>query len=487
MKRRLMILFAILFCLQAGFAVSAEKRVIGQKRPDRKPPVVNVSASLTPSHGGLINNSKPVISADFMDDGIGVNPADSKLFVDGQDVSGASQITPNKATYSPSSPLADGAHKVKLDVLDKAGNAAQVEWSFTIHTQPPQIKITSHKPNQFVNKSPVMITGSINDAKARIVVNGISAFVEKNIFSAKVNLVEGNNTITAVASDSFGNTGSDTVMIVVDTKPPVVDITAPTASSLINTRLVTVAGITDKNAASVAISTHAGAQPVPAVLNAGSFTAKEVKLEEGANTITVRAVSQAGNVGTAFVRVIVDSISPKVAITMPKESMVTNKKIVTVSGTVDTASAMVQVNGTPVQIAKGIFTLSSLNLAEGRNTITATAVDRAGNQAQPSAVTVILDTTPPTPPSLNPLPPVTRTSPLMVSGTTEPGARVDVFVNSGRQGTIKADEKGTFSVKMNLTEGNNAVSAVAYDAPGNGSAPSAVLNIFLDTNPPKIL
>jgi hypothetical protein len=103
-------------------------------------------------------------------------------------------------------------------------------------------------------------------------------------------------------------------------------------------------------------------------------------------------------------------------------------------------------------------------------------------------VNIVLDTTPPAPPALNPLPPVTRTSPVTVSGSTEPGARVDVFVNSSPQGgVVKADEKGAFSIKISLTEGNNAISAVATDAPGNASAPSAVMNMFLDTKPPKIL
>ncbi len=488
MSRRLTIVFAILFCFQAGFAFSAQHKAGQKKAPvDKKPPVVNISTSLMPSNGGLINNSKPLISAEFMDEGIGVSTNDTKLYVDGQDVSGSAQTTPNKITYTPPIPLTDGGHKVKLDVVDKAGNASQVQWTFTIQTQAPQIKITSHKQNQFVNKSPVTVIGSINDSRARIVVNGISAFVEKNTFSARVNLVEGNNTITAVATDNFGNTGSDSVVIVVDTKPPVVDITLPTASSLINTRLVTVTGVTDKNAASVTVATRAGTAGVPAVLNAGSFTAKDVKLEEGTNIITVKAVSQAGNVGTASVKVIVDSIPPRVGITMPRDMTITNKKMITVSGTVDKPSAMVKVNDTPVQISRGVFTLSSLNLSEGKNTITATAIDRAGNQAKASTVNVILDTTPPGAPTLNPLPPVTRSSPVTVSGSTEPGAKVDVFVNSGQQGTGKADEKGAFSFKIGLTEGNNAVSAVAYDQPGNASAPSAVMNVFLDTKPPKIL
>ena len=481
MSRSLTIILALFFCLHAGPAVTA---VSAQK----KAPAISISsASLSPARGGLINNNKPVISAEYLDEGIGVSATDTRIFIDGQDVSASSQVSANKITYTPAAPLADGAHQVKLNVVDKAGNASEVQWSFTVHTQPPQVQITSHKPNQFVNKSPVVVAGSINDPRARILVNGINAVVEKNTFSAKVNLIEGSNTVTAVATDNFGNSGTDSVVLIVDTKPPVVEITAPAGNTLINTRLVTVTGITDKNAASVTITTRSGAGGVPAVVNNGTFTAKDVKLEEGSNTISVKTVSQAGNVGTAAVRVTVDSIPPKLAITAPRTLTVTNKKMIAVSGTVDKPSAMVRVNNTPVQVAKGMFSLSSLNLVEGNNTITATAVDRAGNQATPSAVTIVLDTTGPTPPTLNLLPPVTRTTPVMISGSSEPGARVDVFVNSASQVSVKADEKGAFSLKINLSEGNNAISALAYDGPGNASAPSAVLNVFLDTRPPRIL
>ena len=470
--------------------MSADKKASGHPKRaavDKRPPVVNVSSSLSPSNGGLVNNAKPMISAEYADEGIGISTTDTKLFVDEQDVSASAQITAGKIAYTPSNPLADGVHKIKLNVSDKAGNASAVQWSFTIHTQPPQVKITSHKPNQFVSKSPIAISGSINDPKARIVVNGINAFVSGGAFTAHVNLMEGNNVITAVATDTFGNTGSDTVTIIVDTKPPVVEITAPTPNSLINSRLVTVTGLADKNTASVMVSTRIGAESATAVLNAGSFTAKDVKLAEGMNVITVRAVSQAGNVGTASVKVTVDSIAPKLTITMPRDMTVTNKKMIAVSGTVDKPSAMVKVNNTPVTVTRGTLTLSSLNLTEGNNIITATAVDRAGNEAKPVAVTVVLDTMPPTPPTLNPLSPVTRVPQVTVTGSAEPGAKVEVFVNSAVLGAVKADEKGAFSYKINLAEGNNAVSATAYDAPGNASAGSTVVNVFLDTKPPKVL
>lgn len=488
MSHRLVIVLAVLFCLQSGPGIAAQAKAVKRKAAvDRTAPVVNVNASLNPANGGLINNAKPVIAAEYLDEGIGVSATESRIFIDGQDASATAQITPNKISYTPATALADGAHKIKLDIVDKAGNTSTVQWSFTVHTQAPQVKITSHRQNQFINRSPVLIAGTVNDPRARILVNGISAGVEKNTFNARVNVIEGNNTITVVATDAFGNTGTDTLVIVVDTKPPVVDITAPAANSLINARLVTVTGITDKNAATVSVSTRAGGEAIPAVLNAGSFIAKDVKLEEGMNAITVNSVSLAGNVGTASVKLTVDSVPPKLLISAPKAGTVTNKRTITVTGTVDKSTAAVKVNGTPVQVSKGMFTLSSLTLAEGTNTITATATDRAGNQARETVVTVMVDTTPPTPPTLNPLPPVTRTSPVTVSGSTEPGAHVELYLNSGTQASVKADEKGAFSFKVNLSEGNNALSAVASDAPGNASLPSVVMNVFLDTKPPKIL
>jgi hypothetical protein len=447
---------------------------------------VTSGSSLNPSDGGLINNAKPTISAEYVDEGIGISLTDTKLFVDGQDVSATAQIQPNKITYTPAVPLADGLHKISLSLVDKAGNIAQAAWSFTIHTLPPVVKITSHKANQFVNQSPVIITGTVNDPKVRIVVNGINALIEKDVFSAKVNLNEGSNIITAVATDAFGNTGSDAVTIVIDTKPPFVEITSPTVSSLLNTRIVTVTGIVDKNAATVTVGSLAG-ENYPAEITAGQFTAKDVKLGEGVNTITVKAMSLAGNVGKASVRVTVDSIAPKVMITGPKDMAVTNKKMITVTGTVDKASAMVKVNNTLVQISKGVFTLSSLSLQEGANVITATAVDRAGNQATPAVVNVVLDTTPPVAPTLNPLPPVTRLLSSTVTGTAEAGAQVEIYVNSASQGKAKADEQGLFSHTINLTEGNNAITVTATDAPGNTSAPSAVTNVFVDTKPPRLL
>ena len=148
---------------------------------------------------------------------------------------------------------------------------------------------------------------------------------------------------------------------------------------------------------------------------------------------------------------------------------------------------MVEVNSTPVQVVKGTFTLSGVSLAEGENAITATAVDPAGNRAKAAMIIVVVKTVRPAPPSFDELPPTTRLAAVIVHGTAEPGTQVEIFMNNRSTGSVRADDSGLFSLKTTLIEGKNVFTAVATDAVGNASAPSAVLNIILDTKPPRIL
>lgn len=453
----------------------------------KKTPAPRIHTSLNPPDGSLINNAKPTIAAEYLDEGIGINPAGTRIYLNGVDVSNQAQATPNKVAYTPSQPLNDGLHKVRVEIDDKAGNPATVTWSFTLHTKPPTVKITSHGQNQYVNQSPVMVTGTVDDVRARVLVNGIAASVEKGLFSARVNIIEGSNTITVVATDPFANNGSDSVIVVLDSKPPTIEITSPHSNSSVNSRTVAVAGIADSKAASVTVSVSTGANSTPADLAPGTFTARTVTLAEGVNTITAKAVSRAGNVSASSVRVTVDTVAPRIQLTSPRDQTLTNKKMITVTGTVDDPLALVKVNNTPVQVSKGTFALSGVNLVEGSNTITATAADRAGNQAQAANLIVVLKTIPPAPPKLSDLPFVTRDAAVLVAGTAEPGTQVELFVNSATRGTVKADEKGNFTFKVTLAEGNNAFSAMTSDAVGNVSASSAVVNVFLDTTPPRIL
>lgn len=78
----------------------------------------------------------------------------------------------------------------------------------------------------------------------------------------------------------------------------------------------------------------------------------------------------------------------------------------------------------------------------------------------------------------------TQTEDLTITGTAEAGARVELFEGEESLGTTTADETGNFSFDLDLDEGVHRFTAVATDAAGNVSAPSAVFAMFVDLTPP---
>jgi hypothetical protein len=482
------VLIVVLLLLLSSVAWSAQKH---KRRPtpaqaDKKAVSAQESNSLHPPNGSRINDPRPTISAEYEDEGAGINTLSTKLSVDGEDVSSSAQSESGKITYRPPLPLPDGAHKVKLEIFDEAGNTSTAAWTFTLRTQPPEIKILSHKLVQYVNQSPLHVTGTLDDPRGRVAVNGIAAKVEGGTFKATVDIVEGKNTIVAEATDSFGNTGHDYVAVILDSKQPEIVITSHPLSSLVETRVVTVGGTVGEKA-SVILIVNAGDKPIPVETDNGAFIAKGVKLNEGPNVITAKAISSSGNVGTATINITVDTTPPIIAITSPRNMAMTNKRTISVSGTVDDPAAVVHVNNTPVQVSKGSFTLSSVSLAEGENAITATAVDPAGNRAKSAIIIVVVKTSPPAPPGFTELPSATRNAAVTVHGTAEPGSQVEIFRNNRSSGSVRADENGLFSLKTTLAEGKNVFTAVSTDTVGNASAPSETSSVFLDTKPPRIL
>ncbi len=96
-----------------------------------------------------------------------------------------------------------------------------------------------------------------------------------------------------------------------------------------------------------------------------------------------------------------------------------------------------------------------------------------------------IDADAPNPPTLDQVTSPTATSPVIISGVSEPEAQINVFVNGVQAATTITDAMGIFSTLVILEEGNNEVTATAFDQFDNGpSLPSSPLTIKLDTTPP---
>jgi len=124
---------------------------------------------------------------------------------------------------------------------------------------------------------------------------------------------------------------------------------------------------------------------------------------------------------------------------------------------------------------------SLTGLADGSHTFAVRAIDAAGNvDPSPAAYTWTVDTTAPAAPGIGAVTPTT------VSGTAEPGATVEVFVNGLSVGTTTADADGHWSIAASLADGAYSLTAQATDAVGNTGTASASGAWTVDTTAPTI-
>lgn len=103
-----------------------------------------------------------------------------------------------------------------------------------------------------------------------------------------------------------------------------------------------------------------------------------------------------------------------------------------------------------------------------------------------SLSSLVADTTPPTVPTLTVSTGTSNARPVF-SGTTEAGAKVEVFDGTVSLGTATAGSSGAWTlVSATLADGAHTITAKATDAAGNTSAASGAKSVTVDTTPPVV-
>ncbi|MFE1602191.1 Ig-like domain-containing protein [Methylobacterium sp. ID0610] len=234
-------------------------------------------------------------------------------------------------------------------------------------------------------------------------------------------------------------------------------------------------------------------------------------LTEGTYTFTARAMDAAGNTGTASsqLEVTIDTslAAPTLALDLASDTGIAGDDLTAVNAPViaGSAEAFAVVSliengallGSASADASGQWQLTLGTLSEGAHTLSARAVDRAGNTSVPSgSLTVTIDTTPPTAPSAPTLAPasdtgtsnsdqITRVAAPTFTGSAEAGSTIDLLVGGSLVGAGTADGAGLWTITSStLGEGTHTVSARARDAAGNTRDGSG-LTVTIDlTSPP---
>ena len=196
--------------------------------------------------------------------------------------------------------------------------------------------IASNQPNivftvtDETNGSGVKIDSLSVKIDGSAITSGITKTAITNGYSVTVTpstLSDGSHTVTINCADNDGNSATEkSTTFTVDTVPPVLNVTSPDAGLITNKSTVVVAGTTN-DATSSPVTLTVNGNKVSVGSN-GSFSTT-VTLSEGENTITIKAVDQAGKVSRVTRTVTLDSSTPVIeSITITPNPVNTSESMV---------------------------------------------------------------------------------------------------------------------------------------------------------------
>jgi len=184
-------------------------------RFDNTPPALD---AWLPADGAVITDTRPVITAAYSDLAPGSSLAAPVLAIDQQIVTPT--LAAGALTYRPEAPLAPGAHTLTLYLADQAGNQTSATRRFTLDPE-TQVRVLSPAEGAVLNtRSPAVVVAGEPGAAVTVTVAG-QAFTHTLDASGRweipdIEFDEGDNVVSATATDQAGNTAGDAVTVTVD-------------------------------------------------------------------------------------------------------------------------------------------------------------------------------------------------------------------------------------------------------------------------------
>ncbi|MDH3294704.1 MAG: Ig-like domain-containing protein, partial [Acidimicrobiia bacterium] len=303
-------------------------------------------------------------------------------------------------------------------------------------------------------------------------------------------LTDGSHSVTARATDGFGNTTtSSAVTFVVDNnEPPTARITSPLTNTTVSGSITIKAAATDDKAVDRVEFSLDGVRIGTDSSSAGgwSFVWDTTKATSGPHTITATAIDGFGKKGSGGVFVTVDQ-PPTVAITSPRAGAVVRERVtITTNAKDDVKIEFVEFFVDGVRLgadtnpsAGWSFSWNTREVDNGRHTILALASD-SNDETVTTSIQVTVD---------NDLAPrVTITSPrdgatiygvgivqITATATDEEGVRqVEFFVDGTSIGVDDVGSNGWSTVwnPVRATIGSHIIRAVGTDSIGQTAADS---------------
>ena len=431
-------------------------------------------------------------------------------------------------------PLPDGEHEITVQLADRAGNAVEAAFSFTLDTVPPELTLLSPAPDSFINDpAPQMrvawtdLTGSGADPTTLRVFLRMGADPEVEITDrftigtdeataetpAGETLADGTWRLRAVLSDLAGNVAAAEGTFSVDTVLPTFTIEQPANTAVVGTAAPAFDILYDDDASGVDLDrltlfVDGIDRTERLVLGPDRATGALLPgdgLLDGEHDVEVNVFDRAGNAAAALPHTfLVDTIPPSASVEAPLDGMYLGSSTPLVrvvfqdegaapSG-IEPTSLVVEVDGVDRtadltvsdNVAEGV--LQTL-LADGPHTVVVRVQDLAAHPATGMA-SFFVDTQPPSLSNLSleegdfvaELDPEGR---LQISGQIQDlDPQTSLRCRVGANEVEATVDGNSFTCSVPFEEGPAAVEFIATDRSGNTS--TATRNINVDLTAPTV-
>ncbi len=308
--------------------------------------------------------------------------------LDGQSIGGSFVFDPatNDAIFTPTTRWSEGAHAFTAFVTDSSGRRSRtITAQFTVDTLAPRFVNVSPADGSNFTSPNITLQGNIDDASGRVGLESFGAATisganpQGQFFSWGIGLAPGTNSFRLTATDPAGN--ATPLSLAYSFSTLTLTIASPANGATIDDNKVTVTG-TFSGAATATVTVNG----IAAVVSGNAFTAADIPLHAGSNTLTVVGTSPQGATDTKVITVI--SSAPSITLTTPANGAALGGDNVLVSGQIQApANSGVTVNGIVAIVdAGGNYFANAVPLLPGSNTLTATVTTPGGKSVSASVM-----------------------------------------------------------------------------------------------------
>ncbi len=394
--------------------------------------------------------------------------------------------------------LSEGSHTLYVRATDLGGLDAQDDVTIMVDTEAPTIEISTPVEDQVVTSTTVEVEWTVSDDGTGVdmveIMLDSGSWIDVSTVTSHdfMSVADGSHTVYIRATDVAGWDATESVSFTVNTEAPTVTITSPEDGEVMTDSSVLMEwDITDVQLGIDTIEVKADSDDWTEIDSTESSYVF-ADLSEGSHTLYVKVTDLSSMQTTETVQIVVDTVSPAVAITSPDEDdlfAVSTVTMVWTSSDATSGLANMQVmldTGSWIVLDDAVKSYEFSGLSDGAHTLYVKATDMGGLEATDS-VSVEVDTTAPAVEILTPEDDDVFSSGTVVvewagSDTGSGIAMYEVRLDTGIWIDVGTDLTYSFTA---IPQGSHTITVRATD--NAGLTASDAVEIVVDTSAPVVV